>query len=228
MAGRKVGPILPLGPGPQELIAGTLTYGYFGTLPESELFSAVGLATALGITPGTPVAGAVTWHKFVHESKIKYIPQTQLRHSCSWQAVYNAGCAYPAAAGNGAYPPPGDPVSQARVLALDDYRFDVHFMNASTTELVQSNVTPQAGTEFRDLLLRICVNYPTSDRWAALTAAQLGMVAPHTYGWLRNAVSTTARLCHSSLVNGTNGYAEYNDTRDIIGWRPVLELIANN
>ncbi len=225
MSARRSGSKLPLGPGPQSLLQGTLEYGYFGTLGEDELFSAVGLADALGITQGTPIAGAVTWHKFAHESKVKYLPQTQLRHSCSWQAIYNAGAAYPAAVGVGPFPPPGPTVDQARILTLDEYGFDVHFMNAALSEVTNSSVTPEPGTEFRDLLLRISTNYPTGDRWGSNSPAMLGMVTPYIYGWLRNAITSTAKLCHNSLVNGTGGYAEYNDVRNIIGWRPVLELL---
>lgn len=221
-----------LGPGPKSLIAGDETDGYYGMFSESEFFSAESLAAALGLTEGTPITGALTWFKFVHKGKIKYIPKTQLRYSCSWAAIYRAGAMYPAADGTGAFPPPSGAVAQNKVVTYDGYQFDVHAMNALLTPTSTPSDTPQVGTEFRDLLLRVSAAWPgsTVNRWEAFDSPALGMTSTYTYGWLRDTNSSpgtgVSKLCHSGVANGIGGYANYDDIRNIIGWRPVLELLV--
>lgn len=81
-------------PGPKFLLAGDRDAGYFGLVPATEIMRGDALATALGITQGTAQEIDTPWIKYIWKNKICFTPLKTIRHSVSWDAIYNAGCIY--------------------------------------------------------------------------------------------------------------------------------------
>jgi len=217
------------GPGPKDIIKGTSTYGYFGICPAAEFFSTAELSTALGITEGAVINPTTDWFKFAHEGKVKFISVLPLRRSCSLAHLYRKGAMFPGS-GPGPFPPliTGS-VDQGVTVGKAGYRYDVHVFNATLSGTSADSATAEIGSEFRDLFLRVTTSYPTaSDRWADYTATTLGMVNPHIYGWMRDTVTSQSRnyyRCHAGVSINPAGYGPAEDVRNIIGWRPVLQLV---
>ncbi len=65
--------VLMLGPGPQTLIAGDMTAGFFGEVPVSELITGDDLATTIGLTTGISQHSNEPWLKFALDGNIIYI-----------------------------------------------------------------------------------------------------------------------------------------------------------
>jgi len=78
-----------LGPGPTELIAGSLdTAGFFGTTTQADFgITMTQVMSDLGISQGTAQNTSDDLLKFVHNGKIKYINQRTIRHSISWDHI---------------------------------------------------------------------------------------------------------------------------------------------
>lgn len=223
---------LPVGPGPQEIIKGNETAGYFGEVPASQIYTSSGLASALGITQGVVMNENTVWLKFAHNGRVKYMPKTVIRNSCSWQHLLDKGCAFHRDDPSSALLSPGITwVPQDKILNhLDGYQFDVHL--PSTTPIAYHNNpngtnTIIAGSEWYDLLLRSCINYPgpAGDRWANNDQATL--MGGGQYTWSREAYTgqLSWRLCPIGITTQIGGYGYTYDERNIISWRPVLELL---
>lgn len=83
--------VYDLGPGPQKLLFGNWNAGYFGKLSEVEFLSKADLDNLLPINITT---SPYSWHKFVYDGKILFIPQTSLHGSVSWSVLYSYGLVY--------------------------------------------------------------------------------------------------------------------------------------
>ena len=88
----------PVGPGPQELIAGTMDAGFFGETTSEELLTYDELASQIGLSAGTSQFNDESvWLKFVLEGEILYVAKKPTRYSISWDqinavnAVYSGG-----------------------------------------------------------------------------------------------------------------------------------------
>jgi len=78
-----------LGPGPTELIAGSLdTAGFFGQTSQTDFGRTMTqVMSDLGITQGTAQNTSDPLLKFIHQGKIKYINKRTIRHSISWNDI---------------------------------------------------------------------------------------------------------------------------------------------
>lgn len=83
-----------LGPGPSELLYGDMSLGYFGTVPYTELFTAQEILTMTKVNSGVYSNGLVYWDKFARNGKVLYTPTAPISVSCTWQAIYRAGCVF--------------------------------------------------------------------------------------------------------------------------------------
>lgn len=219
-----------LGPGPTSLVAGTSTYGYYGETSATLLFTGTELITALGITEGVPtfIAG-LTYFKFAHAGKIKYIPKMTLANSMSWQSMYIAGAVYPGP-GPGAFPPTGLSVAQGTIVSKGGFQFTCHLMDTGPDPMT-FNTAAATGSEFCDLLYRMMSTYDGSSgtpAWGAFSATDLN---GQNFTILRNSTNLTtsdnqnklSTQTLNKLIQGFSGTPD--DNRDILNWRPVLQLI---
>ena len=125
------------GAGPQELIAGDMTNGFFGEILSSEFITGDQLATSLNLTQGISQYSDTPWLKFVLDDEIIYIPKKPIRHSVSWQAIYQAGAVY-GTNDNGLYPSGGDRLQDAMVSIGND-NFKVTLLKGGNSDPVASN-----------------------------------------------------------------------------------------
>lgn len=93
-------------PGGKVILKGDKEYGFLGFVqPEdmgdllgnpdgSQEFNGVNLATAVGITQGTAINSNTPWMKFFSGGEIIFVPVKPIRHSTTWNSIYNAGAVY--------------------------------------------------------------------------------------------------------------------------------------
>ena len=93
-------------PGGKVLLAGDSSAGFYGFVQpsdfgdltdnpvESQDFSGVNLALALGLSEGTSQYSDVAWMKFSFGGKILFVPVKTLRYGTSWNAIYDVGAIY--------------------------------------------------------------------------------------------------------------------------------------
>ncbi|MCC5911308.1 MAG: hypothetical protein JJT76_12805 [Clostridiaceae bacterium] len=106
-------------PGGKFLLAGDRQAGFFGFVPASELITGNDLALEIGLTSGTSLFSDSPWIKYIWKGKVCFTPVKPLRHSPTWNAIYNAGAVY--ASGNeGTLPPGGRIGSQLSIDASDN------------------------------------------------------------------------------------------------------------
>jgi hypothetical protein len=84
------------GPGPQALIRGDWSYGYFGRVPLEDLFSATELVKGCNLASSITIntAAGNYWHKVVYGGKILFFPNNSIGTGISWATLYNAGLVY--------------------------------------------------------------------------------------------------------------------------------------
>ena len=130
---------LNLGLGPQELIGGNMTAGFFGEVLSSEFITGDQLITELGITQGTSQYSDTPWLKFALDGEIVYIPKKPIRHSISWEHIYQAGAVY-GTGDNGTYPSGGNRLQNA-IVNIGDDSFKVTLLKGANSDPVASNTT---------------------------------------------------------------------------------------
>lgn len=93
-------------PGGKYLLAGDEQAGFLGFVqhydfgkiednPEgSQDFDGKNLALAIGLSDGTPINIDTAWIKYIYKGKICYTPIKPLRHTMSWNAIYESGAVY--------------------------------------------------------------------------------------------------------------------------------------
>ncbi len=93
-------------PGGKVILKGDKEYGFLGFVqPEdmgdllgnpdgSQEFNGVNLAAAVGITQGTAINSNTPWMKFFSGNDIIFVPVKPIRHSTTWNSIYNAGAVY--------------------------------------------------------------------------------------------------------------------------------------
>jgi hypothetical protein len=105
-------------PGSKALIAGTRENGFYGFVqprefgriesnPElNQAFNGANLALNIGLSAGTSINSETAWMKFSRRGEIYFVPVKPLRHSATWNAIYNQGAVY-GTGGVGVNPPYG-------------------------------------------------------------------------------------------------------------------------
>ena len=121
-----------LGPGSVDLIGGDMTAGFFGEVSSNELITGDDLATQLGITQGTSQYSTEPWLKFALDDEIIYVPKKPLRHSISWEHIYQAGAVY-GTDDFGNNPSGGDRLQDARVT-IDGFEFKVTLLKGANSD----------------------------------------------------------------------------------------------
>lgn len=79
------------GIGPQQPIDGDLTLGYIGSVDSTRLINTQELVTTLGMDGVTISNPLPTWHKFVRNNKILWIPNTPIASNVGYNWLYQQG-----------------------------------------------------------------------------------------------------------------------------------------
>lgn len=245
---------LAFGPGPQTLIAGDMTAGFFGEVSADELFRGDELALMVGVTEGTAQNSTASWLKFAHNGKIKYIAKQTFRHTISWDHLYSRGIVY--GTDDTGVAPRGTATNQFTTVEKDGSQFVVRLMTCAsadpfpesdplffTADMYQMDIG--GGSEWNELIYRVCEYVPSDPltdnmnaerhggpqvgaNWATYTYSELNIAAGdgrHTWGQEHSDVTSSKRV-----YRGLDDLAVF--TRDngssntsVNGWRPCLELI---
>lgn len=233
------------GPGPQELIGYYETpgnparhHGFFGEVHHSEFIDGLTLSSVVGLeSVGVPQNSTTSWLKFLIDGKIVFVPKLPLRHSITWQDIYQAGCVY---ADNtvGLYPS-GPLVLQNKRVSVRGYQFKVGLLSGSNVDPCP-NVTGYDlpithGSEWNRLFHSILQNNPShpktsqeGPKWWNYTEAELGITSGYgRYTWCRE---SHAYGPNYHVIRGylSVAYLDRNFVTSVatsFGWRPRLELI---
>lgn len=247
--------VLPYGPGPQELVAGDMTAGYFGEVSAGEFYSGDRLAFEMGVTEGVLQNSNAGWLKFAREGKVLFVAKQSFMHSVSWDHLYARGIVY--GTNDDGKSPRGTPVNQYTTVEHGGNRFIVRLLTGAgadplpesdplffTDDMPQMNIG--GGSEWNDLIYRVHTDVPTDDgtdghrldrhgglqvgaNWATFSNAELN-------------ISGNGRACWTQEMSDSNSsYRARRGFGDLAyfsrttasgatsgyGWRPALELIPN-
>lgn len=247
---------LAFGPGPQTLIAGDMTAGFFGEVSADELFRGDELALMVGVTEGVAQNHAAGWLKFAHNGKIKYIAKQAFRHSVTWDHLYSRGIVY--GTDDNGVAPRGTATNQFTTVNKDGSQFVVRLMTCAsadpfpesdplygTADMYQMDIG--AGSEWNELMYRVHSAIPSDpltdgfnashggpqvgDNWAAYGNADLNIAVGdgrYTLGQEYSDVASTGRVLRGVYDLAHFTRATSSAAGSSSGWRPVLELIPNN
>lgn len=115
-------------PGNEFLLSGDLNAGLAGFVQPAEMgkigasnldFNGTNLALEIGLSAGTAVNSDTAWIKYVYKNKVCFRPIKPIRHSATWNQLYNAGIVYPTQ-DEGLLPPSGRMGIQLSINATDN------------------------------------------------------------------------------------------------------------
>lgn len=165
-------------PGNKYLIAGTMEAGYFGTVSASEFITGTDLASAIGLSAGTPQYSDTQWLKFAYRGNIQFVPMKAIRHSASWDHIYQAGAVY--GTGNDIsvgeqwmldndvnYDPATDRVQQGAQVTIGGLTYKVRLFKGAATDPTDSYLDADRGSigvdnEWNTLMLPIHERAPSN------------------------------------------------------------------
>ena len=78
----------------ETLSYGTMDAGFFGVIPAEDFITGDTLSAELGITQGSSQFSDTPWLKFAFNQKVLVVSMKTIRHSISWDAIYQAGAVY--------------------------------------------------------------------------------------------------------------------------------------
>jgi hypothetical protein len=219
------------GPGPQALLRGDWSFGYFGKMPMSDLFSTQECKNFVGTitsASGENTDAALGWLKFVYKGKILYIASQALYTTITWELLYRAGVIY------GNFPSSDwaayakttfGTIPQAKGVTRGDHSF---ILRVPTSRAVMSSnsATPadQMGGEY-DLILPYAFQnraYPDTLGYKQLDDLVNG-------SWITFSTDLQTGTC-INRGSGTqpdllNISLTTNATHNLHGWRPLFELV---
>lgn len=217
---------LIFGPGPQELIGGDMTNGYFGEVSVNELFTGNVLASHFNLTQGTSINSDYGWLKFARYNNIIYIAKRPLRHSLSWNTLNSLNLMF------------GIDDGTSDIIKNDFTFICRNLTGLNNNPADHRDIQQHIGSEWHSLFYNVhntIVPSQIGDNWASFTDSDL-MVGSRGSG--------TAVLIQEDITSHERGFvmvgyagissyalageANKSSTPNIRGWRPVLALKQRN
>lgn len=192
------------GAGPQILVQGDNTIGYFGTIPSGEFIYPAALATAVNLTTSTVPSLVMPrpnplWYKYVRNNKILYIPEGPIGAGVSWTSLYNLGLVF-GTGDNGETSTPWVPA----------------------TKVLQNAKVKIGGDWYRVRLMRSWFDAPSAEAPVAGNKVPFpefdDLVAP-----IYHQVIPTQRL-NNHYVNGRYYWADLSLSGGMNGYKTCMEL----
>jgi hypothetical protein len=195
---KKINPIFPT--------YGTAQAGYFGKKSEDEVISATSLASAIGLTLGTPETSVpMAWLEMALNGKKIYYALRAFRHSISWDAIYNCGAMFDIE-GNQGRPTTVVERLQDASIVIDGQKYRVRSMSVP---------------EWAQLI------YPLIETWAPTIGSEMNFTATNGAARWMSSVSTSQ---NNRAWRGWQRYNNFggnpsNTAAYSGGWSPLLEPI---
>lgn len=215
-----------LGPGPTDL-AGYYerpdggNSGYFGTL--TNFASTAELCTAIGLVNGYQQVENATWHKFLLDGKILYMPTVYIVRNLHWGYIYNCGAVY------------GDDTSglyQTATPTIQSAKYTVNGRTYRVRLVSVSNDNPAPTGTMDNTVEWARLIYPIE---STVTAAETesgqkwGSVTTNIGSTLVMGQETLSTNVNNSLVVATNVKTRSSQSKSSAPsnctWRPILELV---
>lgn len=224
---------LPNGPGPNTLMAGDSTAGFYGESAAVDFITTSSLMTAVGLSKGEILNDNPNWFKYAYKEKTLFFPTTYLVRGVSWYDLYNAGLVY-GISGPGLYTS-GTDVDQFTTVSFGGNTYIVRLMeafgenptNGGTVGDDRGHVPmDDYSSEWNELIYRTVANGPTV-HWTEYTDANLDLDSGGIITWCQETYEANSER---AATRGREGYdyvlfaLKSSDYLDKV-WRPVLELI---
>lgn len=239
------------GPGPNLLLHGDESYGYFGTVPAADFVNNSTILACAKNLSGLPQSALYpTWYKFIRNGKVLFVPNQSFGDT-NWQNLYNAGFVYGV---NNTGPSGAGEVNQLTTFELNGDLFLVRATKALpesyawdgvVTSLDLDSLPEVAGVfaEYEDLLYPISPITPLRLRMVVVGGENLNSVLAPLYG---SSSRNNVGVCCQELVNNLvlqrgGGYdSRYTSTQtrnnirrcerrgktETCVWWPVVEYIG--
>jgi len=206
------------GPGPQELLTGDWSRGYFGSVTSTDFLTNQELVSWLGIGSLYNITHA--WHKFILNGKILFYPERYVASNLSWNTLYSAGVMY-GVDGNGPATGHGlTPVNQKRVITKGEHSFIVRLPRCQNTPDYSYAARQVFDSEW---YLTLGSAFGVFNPAPALDLAEISPV-PFPAGFAPFVEFNVVGPAYLSVT--TPATPSSGSTRTTNGlWRPVLELV---
>lgn len=219
------------GPGPQNLLAGDYTDGYFGSLSSNDFVKGSELSSMVNFVEGSLTNDILTWLKFSLDGKILFVPKNNIRKSISWEMVYKAGCVY----GTNDYgiTPLSTPVNQLRIVNVKGSLFKVRLFKTALTDPIenissQDNPALSSGSEWNRLMYRIVMEADIGalEKWEMFPYST---VSDDYYSLCQETLNSSIKRAMRGGYDGISFFhsRDPETAASNYGWRPILELITN-
>lgn len=196
----------PMGPGPQALVGGDWSAGFFGEVTSTELISGDALAAAVDLTAGTPQHSDHGWLKFAHGLKLLYVSKRTLRAPISWNQINEIDLIY------------GD-----RVIEINGLFYKVRLLTGG-----DGDPSSASGGEWNDLLYNVHTVGPDTQGWAQYGNSDLIMGSGRgSSSWCQETDENNSihRIIRGAPVHGYVSASATTVSTGNYGWRPCLELV---
>lgn len=194
------------GPGPQTLISGDMTAGFFGEVTATEFISYENLSSEVGISAGTLYNNAESaWLKTIHDGRVLFIAKKPIRGGISWNQIDVAGAVF-----------------GSTTITIKGSIYKVRLLRISDT-----NPESGPGGEFTGIFLKLLegelASYVYTDigggepRWPWGQEQHRSVNYNRVRYGGRSSLGFGATTGSDSTVDSDNSYNS---------WRPVLELVV--
>ncbi len=229
-------------PGPDTLIGGDETNGFYGEVPPEEFITGDDLATAIGLSAGLSQHSNTPWLKFVLDGRIVFIPKVPIRYDLQWVSIFNAGAVFETGHTD---PYLGYTQDQTATIEVAGRDFDITLMSGANNNPFDGSAgfdpTHTHTSEWNRLFYPIHSGVHTDDRnptdpsvaygtWASYSDEDLLVHYNFGNGSWSYCQETMSTDDQRSLLRGRFGVTHFQDTNKDFnntdrGWRPVLRLI---
>ncbi len=214
------------GAGPQVLIAGDSTSGFYGEISSECFANGDQLAAAVDLSQGTVFNNNTAWLKFSLDDKILLVPKKPLRYNVSWDHLNALGI-----------------VAGSKQITIGVHTYKIRLIRGSNQspstrpsppnkyDAAQSNnsewnrlfypIVDKAGTSPEGIVYGKWAKYPTVEFGIQETLPTTGVL-----NWCQE-MTTDVNVAVMRGYQGVNWFhgGHANSTDAGFGWRPVLELV---
>lgn len=228
-----------LGPGPSELKHGDYSYGYFGSIPSSDFINTANLRAAVNFQVGLGSSPTPTWHKYVRNGKVFFVPNSCLGQSVQWSQIYSAGLMF-GVSGPGNHRNGLAPVDQLKTVTIGPDTFIVRCMKGYSDDVTRIVPTgdiddpSEYSNEYSDFIYPLIKFVPPSQRLVNVAAQGVQETLPGPWNGYTGAAIQELGTAPSIIVRrgaafeSRVGVAKRSSNTDVYlcSWYPILELVA--